>query len=255
MEAVHLIRRLMEFYRDRRRDLHMVFINLEKAYDRVPREVLWRCLEKRSVLLTYMRVVEDMYDGVRTRVRTLVGDTGDFPIDTGLHQGSQLSPFLFTVVMDELTREIQDEIPWCMLFTDDIALIDEIRDGVNTKLEWWRDTLEAKGFRLSRSKTEYLHCHFSAEEGGVANEIAIEGVVIPRVEKFKYLGSIIHEDREIDEDINQRIKSGRQKWKRASGVLCDKKIPLKLKGRVYRVVVRPTLLYGAECWPTKRSHL
>ena len=37
--------------------------------------------------------------------------------------------------------------------------------------------------------------------------------------------------------------------------MCDKKIPLKLKGRVYRTVVRPTLLYRAECWPTKRSHL
>ena len=75
------------------------------------------------------------------------------------------------------------------------------------------------------------------------------------MERFKYLGSIIHEDGEIDEDINQRIKSGWQKWKKASGVLCDKKIPLKLMGRVYRSVVRPTLLYGAECWPTKRSHL
>ena len=37
--------------------------------------------------------------------------------------------------------------------------------------------------------------------------------------------------------------------------MCDKRIPLKLKGRVYRTVVRPTLLYGAACWPTKKSHL
>ena len=72
--------------------------------------------------------------------------------------------------MDELTREIQDEIPWCMLFADDIVLIDETREGVNTKLEWWRDTLEAKGLKLSKSKMEYLHCHFCAREGDIANE-------------------------------------------------------------------------------------
>ena len=67
--------------------------------------------------------------------------------------------------MGELTRGIRDEIHWCMLFTDDIVLIDETREGVNAKLEWWRDTLKGKDFRLSRSNTEYLYCRFSANEG------------------------------------------------------------------------------------------
>ena len=98
-----------------------------------------------------------------------------------------------------------------MLFADDIVLIDESREGVNIKLERWRDTLEAKGFRLSRSKMEYLHCRFSAEEGGVASKVAIEGAIIPRVERFRYLDSIIQENGEIDEDINHRIKLGGQK--------------------------------------------
>jgi len=47
---------------------------------------------------------------------------------------------------------------------------------------------------------------------------------------------------------------GGKNEKNASGVLCDRRIPLKLKGRVYRMVVRPALLYGAECWPIKKSH-
>jgi len=172
----------------------------------------------------------------------VIGDTGDFSIDIGLHQGSALSSFLFTTVMDELTRGVQDEEPWCMLFADDIVLIDESRDGVNTKLERWRDTLEAKGFRLSKSKTEYLHCRFSADEGDIAGEVAIEGAIIPRVERFRYLGSIIQESGEIDEDIHHWIRVGWQKWKNASGVLCDRRIPLRLKGRVYRMVVRPSFI-------------
>ena len=115
--------------------------------------------------------------------------------------------------------------------------------------------MEAKGFRLSRLKTEYLHCRFSADEGGIAGEVAIDGAIIPRVERFRYLGSLIQASGEIDEDVNHRIKVGWQKWKNASGVLCDRRIPLRLKGRAYHIVVRPALLYGAECWPVKKSHV
>ena len=102
-----------------------------------------------------------MYDGVVARVITAEGYSEEFSITAGLHQGSSLSLYLFTIVIDELTREIQDKVPWCMFFADDIVLVDESRSGVNHKLELWRQTLESKGFRLSKTKTEYMQCTFS----------------------------------------------------------------------------------------------
>ena len=52
-----------------------------------------------------------------------------------MFQGSALSPFLFAIVMDEITKSIYEDIPWCMLFADDIVLIDETKKGVNKKIE------------------------------------------------------------------------------------------------------------------------
>ena len=63
-------------------------------------------------------------------VRICDGDTTDFSINIGLHQGSALSLYLFALVMDDVTRDIQGDILWCMLFADDVVLVDESRAEV-----------------------------------------------------------------------------------------------------------------------------
>ena len=80
-------------------------------------------------------------------------------------------------------------------------------------------------------------------------------MAILKVEKFKYVGTMVQQNGEIDDDINQRIKVGWQKWKQATGVLCDKRMSARLKGKVYRTVVRPAILYGLECWPIKKTQV
>ncbi|GJT82732.1 hypothetical protein Tco_1057074 [Tanacetum coccineum] len=141
VEAVHLIRSLMEKYRERQRDLHLAFLDLEKAYD-------------------------------------------------------------------------SEGISWCLIFADDIVLVSELAEGLNIKLENRRETLEDSGLKVSREKTEYLRCEFG-------------NVVIPHNE-------------EVDICIGDNILQPKESFRN---------VPLKLKGKFYKVAIRPSILYGSECWP------
>ena len=91
-----------------------------------------------------------------------------------------------------------------------------------------------------------MRCDFSTttqEEKG----ISLKGQVVPRKDTFRYLGSMLQRNRDIDEDdidedVSHRIKAGWMKWRQASGVLCDKRVPQKLKGKFYRKAIRPAML-------------
>ena len=67
---------------------------------------------------------------------------------------------------------------------------------MNQKLELWQETLESKGFRLSRTKTEYMRCDFSTTTR--KEDISLEGQIVPRKDVFRYLGSMLQRDRDID---------------------------------------------------------
>jgi hypothetical protein len=78
-------------------------------------------------------------------------------------------------------------------------------------------------------------------------------LVVPKKDTFRYLKSMLQKNGDIDEDVSHRIKVDWLKLRQASSVLCDPKVPLKLKSKLYKILIRPAMLYGAECWPTKRS--
>ncbi|XP_057544003.1 uncharacterized protein LOC130823399 [Amaranthus tricolor] len=108
----------MDKYREQKKDLHMVFIYLEKAYDSIPRRVIWDSIKARAISSVYIEAIRDMFDRVSINIQTPVGITEPFPVKVGLHQGSTLSSFIFTVIMEEISKSIWETVPIDYLHCD-----------------------------------------------------------------------------------------------------------------------------------------
>ncbi|XP_071700106.1 uncharacterized protein [Rutidosis leptorrhynchoides] len=183
----------MEKYRKKQKNLDMDFLDLEKAYDCVPRNLIWKTLNARSIPSRYTVLV-------------LLGTS---------------------LILDELSRGIQECIPWCLIFADDIVLVFESKEELNKILEQWRVSFDGNGLQISRQNTEYLRCDFDrndVEQDDGVNIFIGEQILHPQT-SFKYIGSMLHKSGRIDEDVSHRSKVGWVKWREATRVLCDKKIP------------------------------
>ena len=91
--------------------------------------------------------------------------------------------------------------------------------------------MEERGMRVSRPKTQFMDFSFEQNAQGNRPQVKILGEEVERVTHFKYLGTSIEEEGGMETDIAKRVGAGWMNWKKCSGVLCDKRMPVKLKGR------------------------
>ena len=250
VDAMFIVRQLQEKTLEGNEELFCAFIDLEKAYDRVPREVVYWCLRKKGVLEKTVRVIQELYKGVVTTVRTKSGETEEFEVKVGLHQGSALSPFLFIIVMDVLSAEIRDKQKWEMLFADDLVITARTEEELQDRVLKWQESLQAGGLKVNVQKSEVMRSGREKEDIQIRD---VRGVEMRQVEKFKYLGSVISESGGCEKDVEERIKAGWSKWREVSGIVCDRRMPRRLKIKIYKTVVRPVIVYGAETWALRKK--
>ena len=106
--AIFIVRQLQEKYLAESKDLWMAFVDLEKAFDRVPREVVWWVLRYLGVDEWIMSVIMAMYEDASTKARMNGRESRAFNVKVGVHQGSVLSPLQFIIVLEALSREFRE---------------------------------------------------------------------------------------------------------------------------------------------------
>jgi len=249
-DAIFILRQVQEKILEGNNKRYWTFVDLEKAFDRVPREVVYWSLRRKGISEKIVRIIKSMYDGARTTVRSGAGGTSWFEIRVGVHQGSCLSPLLFIIVMDAVSEAIKREVPWDMLYADDLIVAEDSPASLQTRFTSWQGALESKGLKINAGKTETMVCAKADETLKISDR---KGNALKQVETFKYLGSVVNAKGGCEEDVKHRIKAAWQKWKELSGVVCDRKMPVAVKGKVYKTMIRPVMMYGAEFWALRRK--
>ena len=153
-------------------------------------------------------------------------------------------------MFDVITENVREQPTWCVLYTDDIVLVTDEKRKLERKLEEWCVALESRGMKISRSKMEYFALDTSGDQQA---KIRLNGEMVKRVNTFKYLGSMVDETVEMEKEVNFQIQCGWNNWLKVSGVICDKRVPVKVKGKVHKAIVRIATMDGFEAAPLKKS--
>ena len=161
-DAIFIIRQLQEAFLSRKDlsgknlTLFFAFVDPEEAFDRVPWKVLWWAMRKVGVEEWIVRLVQAMYDNARSRVRVGSEYSEEFEVDVGVHQGSVLSPLLFIIVLEALSRDFRVGVPWELFFADDLVIIATSLEECVERVKAWKEGLESKGLHVNMTKTNIM---------------------------------------------------------------------------------------------------
>ena len=154
VDAVFVARQPCEKFAAKKKPLYWIFIDLEKAFDRVPRRLIIESLRHKRIPEHFINAIMATYDNCQTSFIVDGEPTDAFDVTVDVHQGSILSPLLFITIMDYLTEEVRDGSILEMLYVDDIALAAETPEEVMRKYRMWKSALESKGLRVNVGKTK-----------------------------------------------------------------------------------------------------
>ena len=191
------------------KDIYACFVDLEKAYDRIPREKLWSVLQDYGINGHLLMAVKSLYEQSEVCVRVNGKKSKPFKVRIGLQQGCVLSPLLFIVYMnwiDKCSRVSECvSIGSCkisrLLFADDLVLLASTESDLQCQLNAFARACDKAGMKISTSKTEVFHLSRNPTQCN----LQVGETALKQVEKFKYLGVVFACDGKQSQELDVRI--------------------------------------------------
>lgn len=258
-DNVFCLRNLIEKRHARNLETHLIFVDLQKAYDSVPRQNLIKVLEKTLINGHYVEAVKHLYLNNRSAVKLKKEISAEFQTSKGLLQGCCLSPTLFKIyisyALQEWTKkcsqmgiQIDDSYLYTLLFADDQVIIAADTDDASYMTRKLEEEFNKWGLEINFGKTEYLVI------GAEGENLDINGRNVKNCNEFRYLGSIFSKDPNCEKDITHKINQGRNAINQLNGLWWSKGIQRDTKKRIYRTIVEGITLYNSETWDMNRRN-
>ena len=240
-----------------------VFIDYKKAFDRVWHDGLFSVLQHYGVPQKLINIIRDLYNKAKSCIRLNNNFTEWFETTIGVRQGCLLSPDLFNLFLENILAEAFEDcknlginVDGCRLkdlrFADDIALIADSEDDLQTLIQQVHAVSKKYGMEISIPKTKAMI--FSRDDQLQVN-IKLDGTSLEQVNRFKYLGVTLTPSNDSTSEIQSRLMLASTALGKLQKVWTDKDISLTTKLRLVNALVYPVLLYGSEIWTIKANDL
>ena len=152
VDAIFIVRRMQENYQKKDKKLYMCFVDMKKAFNRVPRKVMEWAIRKKGLSEVKVRAVTSLYKGAKTRVRVGYAYSEEFKVKAGVHQEFVLAPLLFVIVGDIITENARRVVVNELLYADDLVIMSETMKDSKKKFWNWRDALQSKVSKVNSRK-------------------------------------------------------------------------------------------------------
>ncbi len=154
-----------------------------------------------------------------------------------------LSPLLFISVLGLISRKtVMKDAMKKLLYADNLALVANGKQNLQESLEEWHGLFTRYGLKIYLEKTEVLHIGHQREE----LDIELDGKKLTQGDSFVYLGGAVCGDGKTEREVRRRAQAGANTWRAVEGVMADRRISKRIKGKVLSTCVTPACLYGTE---------
>ena len=253
-EAVSCVRNLLERAIEMQNIVYLCFIDYRKAFDRIKHDQLVQDLKEINIDGKDLRVIINLYWNQVAAVRVGTSCSDFVPIERGVRQGCVMSPVLYNLYAERITRSIQQLEGFSVggrninsiRYADDTTIIASSEDALQHIITEVDKRSREIGLEINEDKTKTMTVHRSLQP--VKNEIMVNGKKLDQVEKFKLLGHTITSDGRCEQELKTRIAMAKSNFNCFKKILTCRKISLTLRLRLTKAYVWSTLLYCCEVW-------